>query len=170
MDWARCEVAVLLALLHHAVTVLSSPAPLAAIHVNYAGPAHSYSGSFYSTAEGRHFAGGSAAGGGPEAMWPVGVFLPPENWLLPPPQQRYVFPPPGGGGGGGDADPLLATGPEAAAVLRRGEMFYGRMAHARALLRFQRERRLAGLPPVRLGSNRPESPFYLWRRASPRGA
>nr|CAD7575999.1 unnamed protein product [Timema californicum] len=66
-------------------------------------------------------------------------------------------------------DPALITEEEAKLFLKYyglRELFFGDVPHERALMMDQQIRRQNGLEGVRLGSNRPESPFYRWKRAN----
>nr|CAD7409317.1 unnamed protein product [Timema poppensis] len=66
-------------------------------------------------------------------------------------------------------DPALITEEEAKIFLKYyglRELFFGDVPHERALMMDQQIRRQNGLEGVRLGSNRPESPFYRWKRAN----
>ncbi|XP_047112671.1 uncharacterized protein LOC124789382 [Schistocerca piceifrons] len=103
----------------------------------------------------------------PEAMWPMGVFLPPDHDLeivhlsLDPATGQQLFSEP-------DAtpDPFLRTGQDAVQVVKYllslGELFFDKYPHAEVLLRHQRERLENGLAGNKLGSIRPDSPFYRW--------
>ncbi|XP_067008232.2 uncharacterized protein [Anabrus simplex] len=101
----------------------------------------------------------------PEAMWPMGVFLPPDTQVL---QlilhHDEVIET--------DPDPFLLTGRDAEAVINalvaHGELFYSDYPHTRALLRHQDERQANGLAGNKLGSIRPESDFYRWPNSKPR--
>ncbi|CAG2058031.1 unnamed protein product [Timema podura] len=66
-------------------------------------------------------------------------------------------------------DPVLITEEEAKIFFKyygMRELFFGDVPHERALMMDQEIRRRNGLEGVRLGSNRPESPFYRWKRAN----
>ncbi|XP_046748320.1 uncharacterized protein LOC124412476 [Diprion similis] len=101
--------------------------------------------------------------GNAEALWPIGVFLPPIDINdLGYSSQDHVTP--DFSNGLDHPDPLLLTGEEAMLAVKyiygRGELFYDDYPHARALLRNQEERRINGLHGHVLSSLRPESPFY----------
>ncbi|XP_069702499.1 uncharacterized protein [Periplaneta americana] len=104
--------------------------------------------------------------GNPEAMWPNGVFLPPDEEV----QSIIHIHELGQTLADTEEDPLLLTGSQAVTVLNglfgHGELFFDEVPHERALMRIQQERRVNGLDGHRLGSNRPESPFYRWDRRS----
>ncbi|PSN33795.1 hypothetical protein C0J52_19501, partial [Blattella germanica] len=113
-------------------------------------------------------------GGDPESMWPNGVFLPPDDEIQSLLDLHHI--------GIADTtfqtldddeeDPLLLTGSKAISVvtllLSHGELFFDEIPHSRALLRYQQGRINNGLSGDRLGSNRPESPFYRWKKGQPR--
>ncbi|XP_014474561.1 PREDICTED: uncharacterized protein LOC106744372 isoform X2 [Dinoponera quadriceps] len=99
-----------------------------------------------------------------EALWPVGVFLPPidindlgYSWQeaqrnLP---NLYKLQ---------ERDPYLLTGREAMMAIKYlyglGELFFDDYPHVRAILRNQEERRMNGLHGHVLSSLNPKSPFY----------
>ncbi|XP_012264317.2 uncharacterized protein LOC105690799 isoform X2 [Athalia rosae] len=105
-----------------------------------------------------------------EALWPIGVFLPPVDVNdLGYSARDHVTP--DFSDGLEHPDPLLLTGDEAMLAVKyifgRGELFYNDYPHVRALLRNQEERRLNGLQGNLLSSLRPDSPFY--RKANNHG-
>lgn len=61
-----------------------------------------------------------------------------------------------------DQELLPLPAPATLARILEGPLFFGAFPHATALLRYERAREAAGLGVDRLGSARPESPFYRW--------
>ncbi|XP_011315335.1 uncharacterized protein [Fopius arisanus] len=97
-----------------------------------------------------------------ESLWPVGVFLPPQDTNDLSSQDAHQTP--DFSNGLAHPDPLLLTGEAAMIAVRylygHGELFFHEIPHVRAILRNQEERRLNRLQENILKSPRPASPFY----------
>ncbi|XP_012224473.1 uncharacterized protein [Linepithema humile] len=102
--------------------------------------------------------------GSAEALWPVGVFLPPVDvndlgysWHETQRELPNFYKSSG-------RDPYLLTGREAMTAVKYlyslGELFFDNYPHTKALLRNQEERRRNGLHGHVLSSLNPRSPFY----------
>lgn len=99
-----------------------------------------------------------------EALWPVGVFIPPidiNDLGYSSRESRHMTP--DFSNGLTYHDPYLLTGKKAMLTVKylygQGELFYDDIPHERALLKNQEERRRNGLFDLILRSLRPSSPF-----------
>nr|XP_033338247.1 uncharacterized protein LOC117227258 isoform X3 [Megalopta genalis] len=106
-----------------------------------------------------------------EALWPVGVFLPPvdiNDLGYSSHESRHTTP--DFSNGLAYHDPYLLTGEKAMIAVKYlyglGELFYDNIPHERALLKNQEERRQNGLHDHILKSLRPTSAFYRKPRST----